>query len=101
MNSPARLHALIPAAGVGSRAGTAGPKQYELLEGRPLVLHTLAAFAQVRRLASTIVVVSPRDDPLAARDGHGGVPCGGPTRAPHAGGGPGPPPRPRGSPPDP
>jgi len=80
-NSPARLHALIPAAGVGSRAGTAGPKQYELLEGRPLVLHTLAAFAQVRRLASVVVVVAPGDDRLASGEGYEVVPCGGATRA--------------------
>jgi 2-C-methyl-D-erythritol 4-phosphate cytidylyltransferase len=80
-NSPARLHALIPAAGVGSRAGTAGPKQYELLEGRPLVLHTLAAFARVRRLASVLVVVAPGDDRLVSGEGYEVAPCGGPTRA--------------------
>jgi 2-C-methyl-D-erythritol 4-phosphate cytidylyltransferase len=80
-NSPARLHALIPAAGVGSRAGTAGPKQYELLEGRPLVLHTLAAFARVRRLASVRVVVAPGDDRLVSGEGYEVAPCGGPTRA--------------------
>ena len=80
-NSPARLHALIAAAGVGSRAGTSGPKQYELLEGRPLVLHTVAAFAQVRRLASIVVVVAPGDDRLAPGEGWEVVACGGPTRA--------------------
>ena len=80
-NSPARLHALIPAAGVGSRAGTAGPKQYELLEGRPLVLHTLAAFARVRRLASVLVVVARGDDRLVSGEGYEVAPCGGPTRA--------------------
>jgi len=86
-NSPARLHALIPAAGVGSRAGTAGPKQYELLEGRALVLHTLAAFAQVRRLASTIVIVAPGDDRLVPGEGYEIVPCGGSTRAASVAGG--------------
>jgi 2-C-methyl-D-erythritol 4-phosphate cytidylyltransferase len=72
---------------VGSRAGTAGPKQYELLEGRPLVLHTLAAFAQVRRLASTIVVVASGDDRLASSEGYEVVPCGGSTRAASVAGG--------------
>ena len=80
-NAPARLHALIPAAGVGSRAGSAGPKQYELLEGRPLVLHTLSAFAQVKRLASIVVVVAPGDDRLASTGAFEVVPCGGATRA--------------------
>ncbi|MGZ5848205.1 MAG: 2-C-methyl-D-erythritol 4-phosphate cytidylyltransferase [Ramlibacter sp.] len=80
-NSPARLHALIPAAGIGSRAGTAGPKQYELLDGRPLVLHTLSAFTRVRRLASVLVVVAPGDQRLAAGEGYDVVPCGGATRA--------------------
>jgi len=72
---------------VGSRARTAGPKQYELLEGRPLVLHTLAAFAQVRRLASTTVVVAPGDDRLASSEGYEVVPCGGSTRAASVAGG--------------
>lgn len=72
---------------MGSRAGTAGPKQYELLEGRPLVLHTLAAFEQVRRLASVVVVVAPGDDRLASGEGHEVVACGGPTRAASVAGG--------------
>lgn len=80
-NSPARLHALIPAAGVGSRAGTAGPKQYELLAGRPLIQHTLAAFTRVPRLASVLVVVAPGDDRLSSGEGYEVVACGGPSRA--------------------
>jgi len=80
-NSPARLHALIPAAGTGSRAGTAGPKQYELLDGRPLVLHTLAALTRVRRLTSVLVVVAPGDHRLPAGEGYDVAPCGGASRA--------------------
>lgn len=86
-NSPARLHALIPAAGVGSRAGTAGPKQYELLAGRPLIQHTIDAFRRVRRLASVLVVVAPGDDRLAAAEGYEVAACGGPTRASSVGAG--------------
>jgi 2-C-methyl-D-erythritol 4-phosphate cytidylyltransferase len=56
-----RLFALVPCAGVGERAGAQGPKQYALLAGRPLVAHTLAALAQVTRLAQTLVVLSPQD----------------------------------------
>ena len=56
-----RLYALVPCAGSGSRAGAAGPKQYALVAGKPLVAHTLAALAQVRRLAATLVVLAPDD----------------------------------------
>lgn len=78
---PPRLHALIPCAGSGARAGTVTPKQYEPIAGRPLVRHTLAAFAQVERLASTLVVVAPGDDTLASDAQASVIPCGGPTRA--------------------
>ncbi|WP_394757546.1 2-C-methyl-D-erythritol 4-phosphate cytidylyltransferase [Rhodoferax sp.] len=57
-----RCWALIPCAGSGSRAGAGGPKQYQLLAGQPMVLHTLAAFAAVPRLARTVVVVVAPDD---------------------------------------
>ena len=60
LNSPAlpRLWALIPCAGSGSRAGSAGPKQYQMLAGQPLVMHTLVAFAAVARLHRVAVVVA-------------------------------------------
>ncbi len=56
-----RFFALIPCAGVGSRAGTAQPKQYHMLAGRPLVAHTLQAFAQVPRIARSLLVLAPGD----------------------------------------
>ena len=56
-----RLWALIPCAGTGARAGADGPKQYQSVAGQPMVLHTLAAFAAVSRLAGTLLVVSPGD----------------------------------------
>lgn len=80
-NSPARLHALVPAAGVGQRAGTAGPKQYELLAGEPLVQHTLRALGAVPRLESILVVVAPGDSRLGSGHRHEVVSCGGATRA--------------------
>ena len=43
----ARCFALVPCAGVGTRAGTPEPKQYTLLNGLPLVAHTLQALRQV------------------------------------------------------
>ena len=57
-----RLYALVPCAGVGERAGVAGPKQYAALAGHGVVAHTLAALAQVARLHATLVVLSPSDD---------------------------------------
>jgi 2-C-methyl-D-erythritol 4-phosphate cytidylyltransferase len=53
--------ALIPAAGVGQRAGTVRPKQYEDVADAPLLTHTLRAFAQCTRVEETVVIVSPED----------------------------------------
>ncbi|RRD57691.1 2-C-methyl-D-erythritol 4-phosphate cytidylyltransferase [Comamonadaceae bacterium OH2545_COT-014] len=60
-----RCFALLPCAGSGSRAGTPQPKQYQTVAGQPLVRHTLAALAQVPRVACTLVVVAPGDTALA------------------------------------
>lgn len=83
-----RLWALIPCAGTGTRAlapGMAGgPKQYQVIAGQPLVLHTLTAFAGVARLAGTLLAVAPGDDFFERHALHPGgfaVPCGGATRA--------------------
>ena len=56
-----RFWALIPCAGSGARSGAEGPKQYQPIAGKPMVMHTLAAFAKVTRLAGTLVVVSQGD----------------------------------------
>jgi 2-C-methyl-D-erythritol 4-phosphate cytidylyltransferase len=98
MNSPpplqaTRFWALIPCAGTGSRALNAsvtGPKQYQDLAGRPMVMHTLAAFEGVSRLRATLVVVASGDDFWAQHEGLAAkqqntslliAACGGPTRA--------------------
>ena len=58
-----RIFALIPCAGNGSRAATAGPKQYQRLLGRAMVGHTLEAFRAVGgQLAGVCVVISDDDD---------------------------------------
>lgn len=80
--SQARCFALLPCAGTGSRAGTAGPKQYEPLLGVPLVLHTLAAFQAVGRIERVLVVVSPVDRFLSIDDPQVTLArCGGASRA--------------------
>ena len=118
LSAQGRFWALVPCAGVGSRAVPAGagspppaqlvqastvaafspaaalsasapaaagplPKQYHLVAGHPMVLHTLAAFAGVGRLLGTLVAVAPGDRFLDAH-AHPAffvVECGGPTRA--------------------
>jgi len=81
--SSSRYFALIPCAGNGSRAGTAGPKQYERVGGQPMIWHTLSAFAGVKRIARTLVVVAPGDGFFERNPTTSAlvVPCGGPTRA--------------------
>ncbi len=80
--SDARCFALLPCAGTGSRAGAAGPKQYQPLAGQMVVAHTLAAFAAVSRIARVLVVVAPDDDVLQAQGASVSVAhCGGATRA--------------------
>lgn len=78
----------MPCAGTGSRAlraGDSGPKQYQLLLGQPLVLHTLAAFEQAG-LDGVLVVVSPEDGFFAGQNLSAFATlsiaaCGGSTRA--------------------
>ncbi|MEY2804003.1 MAG: hypothetical protein RL657_1339 [Pseudomonadota bacterium] len=61
-----RTHLLVPAAGVGSRAGTTQPKQYQPLAGQAMVTHTLRALARVKGVHSLNVVVSPADPDMQA-----------------------------------
>jgi 2-C-methyl-D-erythritol 4-phosphate cytidylyltransferase / 2-C-methyl-D-erythritol 2,4-cyclodiphosphate synthase len=56
-----RLYGLVPCAGVGLRAGTAGPKQYAGLGGRALVAHTLRSLQGVTRLHGVLVVLAEDD----------------------------------------
>lgn len=83
----AQFHALIPAAGSGSRAGEAMPKQYRPLHGKPMLWHALQAFAQHPRIHRIHVVLSPDDAHFErhdwrAFDGRLDVlRCGGDTRA--------------------
>jgi len=55
-------HALLPCAGTGSRAGGTKPKQYQLLDGEPLVRHTLRAFEAAARIRRILAVLAPEDD---------------------------------------
>ena len=82
-----RCLALVPCAGVGTRAGQGGPKQYSHLGGRSVVAHTLAALADCPGLHATLVVLAPDDTEFeqhapAFRGERAWVArCGGATRA--------------------
>jgi 2-C-methyl-D-erythritol 4-phosphate cytidylyltransferase/2-C-methyl-D-erythritol 2,4-cyclodiphosphate synthase len=61
------LFALVPAAGVGKRAISEQshlpnlPKQYQTLNGKPLLIHTLTALFSYSRFQKRVVVISPDD----------------------------------------
>ncbi|MDP1899659.1 MAG: 2-C-methyl-D-erythritol 4-phosphate cytidylyltransferase [Rubrivivax sp.] len=87
MNDAPRCFALVPCAGVGARAGTTGPKQYERLGGQSVVAHTLRALAAVPELAATLVVLAAQDREFETQVPDFAGPrawvarCGGATRA--------------------
>jgi 2-C-methyl-D-erythritol 4-phosphate cytidylyltransferase/2-C-methyl-D-erythritol 2,4-cyclodiphosphate synthase len=58
-----RIAALIVAAGRGTRAGAvgAGPKQYAMIGGAPVLWHTLRAFASHPSISDVQVVIHPDD----------------------------------------
>ncbi|MCH9013510.1 MAG: bifunctional 2-C-methyl-D-erythritol 4-phosphate cytidylyltransferase/2-C-methyl-D-erythritol 2,4-cyclodiphosphate synthase [Proteobacteria bacterium] len=59
--------ALVVAAGRGSRFGTGLPKQYAALGGRPLLGHSLEAFARHPRIDRVKAVIHPDDRALYER----------------------------------
>lgn len=79
---PPRIWAVIPCAGSGTRAGAAGRKQYQMLAGQPMVMHTLGALVGVGRLAGVLVVVAHGDTfPAHSFAKVSVADCGGSTRA--------------------
>lgn len=58
MSAP-KIAALIVAAGQGSRAGGALPKQYQQLRGRPMLAHSVATLAAHPAISDLLVVISP------------------------------------------
>ncbi|MCH8038524.1 MAG: 2-C-methyl-D-erythritol 4-phosphate cytidylyltransferase, partial [Proteobacteria bacterium] len=59
--------ALVVAAGRGSRFGGGVPKQYAALGGRPLLGHSLEAFARHPRIDRVKAVIHPDDRALYER----------------------------------
>jgi 2-C-methyl-D-erythritol 4-phosphate cytidylyltransferase len=56
-----RCFALIPAAGIGARSGAAIPKQYVPVADVPMIVRTLAAFAEVAAIERIVVVIAEAD----------------------------------------
>ena len=55
------VHAVVPAAGTGSRFGQTLPKQYAALLGRPVLSHALTALSGHPSVASVTVALAPDD----------------------------------------
>ncbi|KJE94550.1 notch1-induced protein [Capsaspora owczarzaki ATCC 30864] len=54
-----RVAAVLPAGGSGTRVGTATPKQFWPINGKPLLFYTLEVFESVPWLESIVVPVAP------------------------------------------
>ncbi len=70
-SSPLTVAVLVVAAGRGSRFGGPLPKQYRLLNGQPVLRHTLAAFATHPAIQKVCTVIHPDDHALYAQAADG------------------------------
>src|SRR4051812_36581703 len=79
-----RYHAVIPAAGNGSRFQGDPPKQYRLLQGKPLLRHSIERLAAALPLTQTYVAVATHDrwydQVIGDMNGVTVLRCGGTTR---------------------
>ncbi|WP_033419420.1 2-C-methyl-D-erythritol 4-phosphate cytidylyltransferase [Pseudorhodobacter ferrugineus] len=57
---------IITAAGRGTRAGGALPKQWQMLRGKPVLCHTVNAFRAISGFSHIFVTIHPEDRALAA-----------------------------------
>ncbi len=64
MTDRSRTVALIVAAGSGSRAGGAVPKQYAWVAGKPLIAHAYHAFVRHPAIDQVVVVIAPGAEAL-------------------------------------
>ncbi|MET0681732.1 MAG: 2-C-methyl-D-erythritol 4-phosphate cytidylyltransferase [Casimicrobiaceae bacterium] len=79
-----RYYALIPAAGNGSRFRGDSPKQYWMLDGKPVLAHSIERLAAAIPLQQVHVAVAPGDrwfdEAIGERPGVTVLRCGGATR---------------------
>ena len=57
----ARIWAIVPAAGKGLRFGGDIPKQYQLLQGEPVLFHTLRTLLAEPAIEQVLLVLAPDD----------------------------------------
>ncbi|AIL33187.1 2-C-methyl-D-erythritol 4-phosphate cytidylyltransferase [Basilea psittacipulmonis] len=55
------IHAILPAAGVGSRLGASLPKQYLMIDGKPLIWYSIQALLADKRITFVHIGLSPQD----------------------------------------
>jgi 2-C-methyl-D-erythritol 4-phosphate cytidylyltransferase/2-C-methyl-D-erythritol 2,4-cyclodiphosphate synthase len=58
------FHAVIVAAGTGSRSGGKIPKQYAEIAGKPVLQHTLDRLVSLNGLQSVVIVIAPEQQDL-------------------------------------
>ncbi len=52
---------IIPAAGKGTRFGSSSAKQYQLIDGKPLLEYTIALFLENKKIDKVVLVISSED----------------------------------------
>lgn len=62
MNKKQNIWVIIPAAGVGRRMGSDVPKQYLLLNDKPVIEHTLDVFSSHQAISEIVIAVSKDDE---------------------------------------
>ena len=55
------IWAIVPAAGIGKRMQSDIPKQYLLLNGRPVLEHTINALLQNQHISGLVIALQPED----------------------------------------
>lgn len=63
-----KLHAVVPAAGVGARMNASIPKQYLSIAGEPMLARTLRRLLQIPKLESLVVALGSDDGHWAGID---------------------------------
>ncbi|TVO76269.1 2-C-methyl-D-erythritol 4-phosphate cytidylyltransferase [Sedimenticola selenatireducens] len=61
MKAEPRYWAVVPAAGIGTRMGSDVPKQYLLLNNRPVIEHALQALLKHPKIVKVIVAIADSD----------------------------------------
>lgn len=68
MNPTPKIHAMIVAAGRGSRFGASVAKQYTMLQGQTLLQHSVARLARSRYINQCLLVIAKDDDTAQTLD---------------------------------